>query len=511
MHFDQLTRLIGPESLLGHAPTAELTGVCCDSRQAGPGMVFVAVVGHSADGHAYVAAAAAAGATAAVVQRPVEADIAQIVVPDSRLALSALADEFAGRPSQRLKLVGVTGTNGKTTICHLARAIMAQRWPTGMIGTVETCFAQVRRPAAMTTPDAVTLQKTLAEMLANGVEAAAMEVSSHALDQHRADHCRFDVGLFTNLSRDHLDYHPDMADYFRAKRLLFTELLPWSARQGKRPVSVICLDDDHGRVLADQARGTGLALLTYGLAPGADVGGRVLAGGVDGMTVRIDHPGGSLEFHSRLVGRYNLQNIVGAAAVGLALGLSPEEIKAGLEGVAGVPGRLQRVPGPDRSPAVFVDYAHSPEAIAAALAVLRPLCAGRLICVFGAGGDRDKGKRPLMGRAAGQAADFCVLTSDNPRTEDPMAIIDMVEAGLVESEARRCDNPAAGQRAYAVEADRAAAIAMAIQAAGPADVVLIAGKGHEDYQIIGRVKRHFDDREQALTAMTAKAARLGEQ
>ena len=504
MNTQRLIRIIEPKLVLGELPGCEITSLACDSRQAGPGALFAAIRGTTADGHRFVGAAARSGSPVCLVQEPVDADVCQLVVDDSRRALAELAAEFYGRPSEKMVMVGLTGTNGKTTVCHMVRAVMAQRWATGMMGTVEISHPGGRRPADMTTPDPITLQAFLAEMHSAGAEAVAMEISSHALDQHRADFCHLDVGVFTNLSRDHLDYHGDMEDYFRAKRLLFNRLLPEARQAGKEPKAVICVDTDRGRDLADEARGLGLATITYGIESDAEVTAEQIDISVHGIGLEVVHPGGRILLHSAMVGRFNLQNLVGAAAVGLALGMEPGEIKRGLGGMPGVPGRLERVLGPQGRPAVFVDYAHTPDAVAGALEVLRPLTAGRLICVFGAGGDRDKGKRPLMGLASGKAADLSVLTSDNPRTEDPLEIIAMVEEGLTQSGARRTGDPAAAGPAYIVEPDRAGAIAMAIAAAGPGDTILIAGKGHEDYQIIGREKRHFDDREQAAAALAQK-------
>lgn len=501
MHIKRLIQAVEPKLVRGNLPGCDISSVTCDSRQAGPGAIFAALRGTAADGHKFIAAAANAGAAICLVEEPVEADVCQLVVADTRRALAKLAAEFYGRPSEKMVMVGLTGTNGKTTVCHMVRAIMDKRWATGMMGTIEISHPGGSRSAELTTPDAVTLQAMLAEMHDAGAEAVAMEISSHALDQHRADFCHLDIGVFTNLSRDHLDYHGDMEDYFRAKRLLFNRLLPESAQAGKSPRAVICVDTDRGRDLADEARSLGLVTLTYAAEAPADVIAVNTRITVRGIELDAVASCGTISLRSPMVGRFNLQNLLGAAAVGLALGMEPGEIKAGLEGLPGVSGRLERAIGPTGSPAVFVDYAHTPDAVAGALEVLRPLTAGRLICVFGAGGDRDKGKRPLMGLASGKAADLSVLTSDNPRTEDPLDIIAMVAEGLTQSDAAHTSDPMASGPAYMVEPDRAQAIALAVSAAGPNDTILIAGKGHEDYQIIGREKQHFDDREQAAAAL----------
>ena len=494
----------------GPRPQGEITGLAYDSRRVEPGMLFAALAGTAADGHRFLPAAAQAGAAAALVERvqPGLAQLCQIQVAQTRRALARAACAFYGHPSRGLTVVGITGTNGKTTVSWLVESILAQGTATGLLGTVEVRFADQRRPAGHTTPESVDLQALLAEMAGAGVQAVVMEVSSHALVQHRVEGTAFDLALFTNLSRDHLDYHGDMESYWQAKRRLFHELLPQARRAGKDPAAVVCTDDPRGRELARELEEKGLPVFTYGLEPGARVQGREAQGDLEGGRVTMCWPGGELELRTALVGRYNLQNCLAAGAAGLALGLEPGRIQAGIRALRGVPGRLERVPGPAGSPAVFVDYSHTPEALAGALEVLRPLTRGRLWCVFGAGGDRDQGKRPLMGRAAGQGADLVVLTSDNPRSEDPLAIMAMIEPGLAQAGCRRLQ---AGQPprpgGYLAEPDRARAIALALKEAGPEDVVLIAGKGHEDYQIIGQRKLPFDDRREAARLLAAGEGR----
>ncbi|MBU2470108.1 MAG: UDP-N-acetylmuramoyl-L-alanyl-D-glutamate--2,6-diaminopimelate ligase, partial [Proteobacteria bacterium] len=452
------------------------------------------------------AMAAQRGALAAVVERPVDSPLVQIQVPDSRLALALMASRFHGRPSRHLTLVGITGTNGKTTVSYLVEALLSQRGPAGLVGTVEQRYPGKRRASAMTTPESVELQAALAEMHAAGVKGVAMEVSSHALQQHRVDGCRFDAAVFTNLSRDHLDYHGDMAAYFQAKRRLFSQLLPQAKRAGKDPAAVICADDPKGSHLAGETTGLHLRTLTYGFSPAARVRGEAPQMSLRGSRCRVRWPAGSFDLATPLVGPYNLQNALAATAVGLALDFEPEQIQRALASVKGVPGRLQPVAGVPGGPTVLVDYAHSDQALASVLLALRPLTPGRLICVFGAGGDRDQGKRPLMGQAVGAGADLAVLTSDNPRSEDPQAIMAMVEPGLGIAGACRVSALGGEGPAYLCEPDRATAIALAIDAAGPEDVVLIAGKGHEDYQIVGQTRRHFDDREQAAAALARRGA-----
>ncbi len=505
MRLAELINGLTVRAVHGPLPGDEITGLCHDSRRAAPGCLFAALPGLAVDGRRFVGAAARAGAVAALVQRPVpDAGLCQVEVADARLALALISQRFFGWPGRELDMVAITGTNGKTTVSYLCEALLAPEGPTGVIGTVEARWPGVHRPAAMTTPESLELAALLAEMRGAGVGRVVMEVSSHALAQRRVDGIAFDAALFTNLSRDHLDYHSDMEDYFAAKSRLFNELLPASRQAGKSPVAVICADNPWGVRLAEAARQAGLSLLTYGFEAAADVRGLDPRPSLAGGSLRVSHAGGEFAASTGLVGRYNLQNLLAACALGLARGMDPERIAVRLASLAGVPGRLQRVGG--GSPAVFVDYAHTDDALAQVLAALKPLTAGRLICVFGAGGDRDTGKRPLMGLAVGRGADLAVLTSDNPRTEEPGAIMDMVEPGLLKAGMHpAADLATAPAGRYLREADRAAAIALAVSAAAPQDVVLIAGKGHENYQIVGREKRHFDDREQAAAALGARA------
>lgn len=512
MRLNELLAALEAPELTGAPVPAEVLGMSNDSRRIQPGWLFAALTGQAADGHAFLARAQASGAAAALVERPHPGlELCQIVVPDSRLAWALVCAAWHGQPSRRLTLVGITGTNGKTTTSYLAEAVLAQRGPVGVIGTVEVRYAGISQPAAMTTPEPHELQGLFGDMLAAGVSQAVMEVSSHALDQKRVDGSALDAAVFSNLSRDHLDYHGDLESYFQAKRRLFAELLPASRQQGKDPKAVICLDDAKGAELVELCRSLDIEAWTYGLqAPGAMVRAEDLNLGLDGGLCRVLWPGGEFLAVTPLVGRYNLQNLLAAAALGLALGMKESEVAAGLASLEGVPGRLQRVPGGLDSPAVFVDYAHSDDALSQALATLRPLTGGRLICVFGAGGDRDRGKRPLMGAAVGSHADLAVLTSDNPRSEDPLAIMAMIEPGLNQAGSRLAhDFGQAHPPAYIKEPERARAIELAIMAAGPKDVVLIAGKGHEDYQIVQGVKHHFDDREQAAAALKKRTARQG--
>jgi len=500
-----LLKAVPVKKICGALPQAEVIGLAYDSRLVQKGFLFAALPGAQTDGHCFISQAAEQGALAVLAERPAEADICQIIVPDSRQALALLAHEFYGRPSQHMTCVGITGTNGKTTVSYLTESVLSQKGPTGVIGTVETRFAGQRWPAAVTTPESVDLQALLGRMRSAGVNQAVMEISSHALAQHRADGIALAAGVFTNLSRDHLDYHGSLDDYFAAKKRLFSDILPASRAAGKPGVAVICTDDARGKDLAGRCASWGLKVWTYGFDQPAMVRATDVRLGLFGGACRLLWPGGALDVKTPLVGRYNILNVLAAAAVGLGLGMAPDAVSKGLCALAGVPGRLQRVGDHTRGPAVFVDYAHTDDALRQMLNTLMPLTPGRLICVFGAGGDRDTGKRPLMGKAVGEAADLAVLTSDNPRTEDPLSIMAMIEPGLKEAGALAMDDLASvtGKKAYLAEPDRARAIRLAIAAAGEKDVVVIAGKGHEDYQIIGREKRHFDDREEAAAALEA--------
>jgi UDP-N-acetylmuramoyl-L-alanyl-D-glutamate--2,6-diaminopimelate ligase len=427
------------------------------------GTLFFCVPGAVADGHDHAAAAVAAGACALIVERELPLPVPQIVVDSCRAAMGPIADVFFGRPSERLLVLGVTGTNGKTTTAYLQHAILAAAGHTaGLLGTIERRIGGVAEPAQRTTSEAIDLQRDLRRMLDAGDTACAMEVSSHALDQQRVAGVRFAAAAFTNLTQDHLDYHADMEAYFAAKALLFDGRCPTAANA----------DDAYGRRLP--------ADLRFGLAtPGAEVRAEDVRYGAHGTAFRLRTPWGDAEVATRLVGRFNVENALAAVSSAGLAGVPLAAIVTGLEGVAGVPGRLEVVSG-DRPFAVIVDYAHTADALENVLRALRPLATGRLIVVFGCGGDRDRGKRPTMARVACALADEVIITTDNPRSEDPLAIIAEVAAG------------ADGR--HAVEPDRRRAIERAIAAAAPGDVVLIAGKGHEQGQDVAGSITPFDDR-----------------
>lgn len=503
----QLSALIKgiEDALVEGSPDTEVNGIVCDSRKVSKGSLFVAIPGLKADGHNYLSSAVRQGAAALVVRYDftagtIPSDTCVVRVPDTRAALAHIAAAFYGHVTRDLCLVGITGTNGKTTCSFLIESILkACGLSTGVIGTVNYRFNSQVKKASFTTPDPVELQSLLREMTDKNVSHVVMEVSSHALDQDRVNSCEFDCVVFTNLSRDHLDYHADFEHYFRCKERLFTAIL--KAGSGKRPSSVINADDPWGRKLIETQQGR---LMTYGLeSPGVHVTARNLSLTLDGIRAEIITPGGFFSFHSPLLGKYNLYNILAASAVGIALGLSCEEIKRGIEMLDGVPGRIERIEN-RLGTTVLVDYAHTPDALENVLNTIKALDPKRIISVFGCGGNRDQGKRPLMGRIAGEYSQLAIVTSDNPRDEDPFGIISQIEDGIKTSYLRKFQATElignGFERGYAVIPDRREAIRLAAKIAGPGDVVLIAGKGHEDYQIVKGNVLPFDDRLEAKHA-----------
>ena len=459
MNLERLLAALGQVDVLGGAPV-EVLDLAYDARAVTPGAVFFCVPGARADGHDFAAEAVGRGAVALVVERPLELPVPQIVVPDARAAMALAAEEFFGRPTDELAVAGVTGTSGKTTTSCLLFAILAAggRRP-GLLGTIEARVGGERRGVLRTTPEAIDLQRLFREMLDAGDRSCAMEASSHASALHRLDRVRFSALVFTNLSQDHLDFHGDMASYFEAKRRLFLE---------GSPPAAVNVGNEWGRRLAAELPDA----LTFGFAEDAAVGPDALAG-----------------TELKLRGRFNAENALGALAAGRLLGVDEDAIRRGLESVRGVPGRFESVE--EGQPfTVVVDYAHKPGALENVLLAARELAAGRrVIVVVGAGGDRDRGKRPQMGRLASELADLAIVTSDNPRSEEPDAIIAEIVAGAT--------------RAVEVEPDRRAAIARALELARPGDVVLIAGKGAEQGQELADRTVPFDDREMARDLLRA--------
>ncbi len=493
-------------------PDADITGISDDSRSVRPGYMFLAVKGTVEDGHAYITPALAAGASCILAEDLsfIPSDVSAVRVADSRKALIQVASNFYCIASTKITFMGITGTNGKTTTSYLIESVISSAGLIpGVIGTVNYRYPGKTVRGSNTTPDPIVLASLLRDMSDAGVTHAIMEVSSHALDQRRVEGCPFRVAVFTNLSRDHLDYHDSMDSYFKAKTRLFERL---EDAGGAPPYAAINTDDPRGkelvRILEDRNRsGTASGMITFGVSDGCMVRPKSYSIGIEGIRAVISTPSGEIEIESSLIGRFNLYNILAAVSACLAIGIDPISIATGVRRLKGVPGRLEKVEVNGSAP-VLVDYAHSPDALYNVLDTLRPLTAGRIITVFGCGGDRDRGKRPQMGGIAARMSDVVVITSDNPRTEDPSSIAKRIEEGVIEAGMRCYDScePCGPQgyssgRGYMMEIDRASAIKKALGIAASGDVVLIAGKGHEDYQIIGGVKRHFDDREVVLAAV----------
>ena len=459
---------------------ADVRDLAYDARSVSPGAMFFCVPGSRADGHDFAPDAVKSGAVALVVERQLEIDVPQLVVGDVRAAMAIAADVFFGEPTRSLEVVGVTGTNGKTTTAFLLRSILeaAGRRP-GLVGTVEWVVGGEQRAAPHTTPEAIDLQRLFREMLDAGDESAAVEASSHGSALRRLDRVRFGALVFTNLSQDHLDLHGSMEDYFEAKRRLFAGPQP--------PPAAVNVDDEWGRRLADELQAAHRApLITFGLGSGAEVRADGLQLDARGSRFRV----AGIEIETGLRGSFNVENVLGAVAAGILLDIDEDAIAAGVAALSGVPGRFEAVD--EGQPfAVIVDYAHTPDSLDVVLHAARDLGTGRVIAVFGAGGDRDRGKRPLMGRIARDRADLAIVTSDNPRSEDPLAIIqDVLQGSGMDVE---------------IDPDRRSAIHRAIGIAEPGDVVVIAGKGHEQGQDIGGVVQQFDDRDVAREALRARS------
>jgi UDP-N-acetylmuramoyl-L-alanyl-D-glutamate--2,6-diaminopimelate ligase len=479
--------------LAGNRET-EISGLSYDSRLVRPGDLFFSLARNPEQNRRNLEQALSRGARAVVVrgwddaQRP---PAVLLVSPRPRFLMAAVAARFFGAPSERLDLIGVTGTSGKTTTTYLLESIFqAAGDPGGVIGTVGIRIGQQQRAGGLTTPESVDLESILAEMEQAHVKHVAAEISSIGIAEGRAEALNFRAALFTNLGRDHLDYHHTQEDYFAAKLRLFTELLPQSRRAGA--VAVARGDEPWGMRVLNAVNGS---KLSFGLSPSCDVHPRDYSVRLDGIRATVAVPGQIINIRSPLLGEINLLNILGAVAVCHALGIAGEAMEAGVRHCRGAPGRLEAITSLSGVTAL-VDYAHKPDALGAVLDTLRALNPQRILCVFGCGGDRDRGKRPIMGEIAGRLADLPILTSDNPRTEDPLAIIAEVEAGLSSRGLKRIDaEQASAASGYVVEPDRRKAIHLALTLARPGDTVLIAGKGHEDYQLIGSRKLKFDDRE----------------
>jgi UDP-N-acetylmuramoyl-L-alanyl-D-glutamate--2,6-diaminopimelate ligase len=489
----ELTRVFAGQDVRIDGRDVDVTALAYDSRRVGPGSLFAAIPGAKSDGHAFIEQAVKQGAVAILCERDVDTKGAtKIIAKDARKALSLAAKRFFGAPSEQLTMVGVTGTNGKTTTTYLIASILeAAGLTTGVIGTLGVKLGTTTIETGLTTPESLELQSALATMLKKGAKAVAMEASSHALAQGRVEGVAYDVGVFTNLTHDHLDFHGTLDNYFEAKARLFTEHLKSNGK------SVINIDDPRGAELAERLRRAGKTVVTVSASgQAADVSARAIDLRLQGLRFDAHTSEGILRIESPLVGRFNVENLSLAVGTALALGVGTGTIMKALRTRGVVPGRLERVQG--NGPVVLVDYAHTPDALEKALSTLREFTTKPIVCVFGAGGDRDPVKRAPMGAAVAKLADVPVVTSDNPRSEDPRAITDAIEKGM-------------GDKPRTVELDRRKAIDFAIhEAVRKNGVVLIAGKGHETYQQIGSEKHPFDDREVAgkvLAALTTEGSR----
>jgi UDP-N-acetylmuramoyl-L-alanyl-D-glutamate--2,6-diaminopimelate ligase len=479
MDLEVLIRALAPSEVAG-GRAVEIADLAYDTRKVSTGALFFCVRGERVDGHDLAWEAIERGAVALAVERMLEVDVPQLLVLSVREAMPIAADVFFGEPTKELELAGVTGTNGKTTTAYLLRSILeaAGRRP-GLVGTVEWQVGGEARPAPFTTPEAIDLQRLLREMVDAGDRSAAVEASSHGAALRRLDRVRFDALVFTNLSQDHLDLHGTMEEYFDAKRRLFTSAAP--------PPAAVNVGDQWGRRLADDLEDLHRApLVTFALEAEAELRPEGLVLDARGSRFRA----AGIEIETQLRGRFNVENVLGAVATGLLLDLDEDAIAEGIASVTGVPGRFEMVD--EGQPfAVVVDYAHAPDSLATVLRAARELANGRVIVVFGAGGDRDRGKRPLMGRVAADLADVIIVTSDNPRSEEPLAIIqDVLQGAGLDVE---------------IDPDRRSAIARAMSLAEEGDVVVVAGKGHEQGQDVSGVVRPFDDREVARDALRSRA------
>ena len=481
-----------------------VSSLTCDSRAVMSGSLFFALRGVQADGHRYIEQAVAAGAAAVVLEDAASAPAGTpwVRVADGRAAMGRMSALFNGDPTATIPLIGITGTNGKTTTTYLIEAILAAAGQqAAVLGTISYRFGTTTFQASHTTPESTELQRAFRQLADAGAQAFVMEVSSHALEQKRVDGCHFDVGIFSNLTRDHLDYHVTMESYLEAKCRLFTDLLRPTQEKPRRRAA-INMDDPYGEVIA---RRSACPVVTFGIEGHCNVRPTDVTSSVTGICATLVTPAGEVQFTSRLLGRFNLSNILAAAAAGVALDLPLEAIKQGIENHTTVPGRMERVEN-RRGVTCLVDYAHTGDALENVLATLKEIATGRIITLFGCGGDRDNGKRPIMGRIAAAMSALAIVTSDNPRTEDPFSILKQIKSGIIPLALReyRPDELTAGfaEKGFTLLENRHEAIRLAISLARSGDIVLLAGKGHEDYQIIGTVKHHFDDREEAAAAFT---------
>lgn len=505
MKLEQLLAGIDIINISGNS-AGEVSTVCYSADECQEGSVFVAIPGLKHDGHDFIGKAIARGAKYIVQEKDLQLppSVTAVRVAGSRRALGILAKNYFGNPSADLVLIAVIGTNGKTTITYLLESIFKTAgFKCGVLGTVNYRFNDRVYPAPNTTPESYEMQKILRQMVDDGVTHVIAEVSSHAIDLKRVDDCDFDLGIFTNLTRDHLDYHQTMENYFQAKKRFFSEVLPQSTKIHRRKM-VINNDDPWGQKILAQVP---LAALTYGIESECDVKATDYELALSGISAGINVSGKSFFVGSPLIGKFNLYNILAAVSAASLLDIPQPVVESGIKNLSCVPGRLESVPSKSGLH-VFVDYAHTDDALRRVLQNLTALKKKRIITVFGCGGNRDRGKRPLMGEAAVSYSDLTIVTSDNPRLEDAGEIISEIEAGIDQKKIKKVDinnvDTASNEHSYAIVPDREKAIEAAIGIASWGDIVLIAGKGHEDYQIIGTQKMPFDDRKIAAHALQMK-------
>jgi len=496
----------------------EIASIHYKAQDVKPSGLFVAIPGLTTDGHHFIDEAFLKGASTIVCQESaglprmnhrdgyeIKKDSIIIEVENTRKALAAISSRFYGNPSESLFIIGITGTNGKTTTAFLIESILKKAdLNVGVIGTINYHYSGKTYKNPMTTPESLDLQRILADMLKKGITHVVMEASSHGIDLFRIDNCHIDIGVFTNLSQDHLDYHKDMNSYWECKKRLFTENLNSGPKKG-RTAAVINCDDTKGKELLSLVS---ISSLTTGYSNNNMIWPKHFKIDMTGIVGKISTPDGDFEFKSSIVGKHNLENILSATGVGFALNILLKAIKDGIEKISSLPGRLESIPN-DSNKFIYVDYAHTPDALENVLNSLKSLKSNRIICVFGCGGDRDKEKRPQMGEIAGRLCDLAIITSDNPRTEMSMEIINQIIQGTIKvsSHEYRPLELATGfnKKGYVVEQDRRKAIRLGIKVSQPGDIVLIAGKGHEDYQIIGNKTVSFDDRDEARQALSQEA------
>jgi len=479
-----VSRIIGDENI-------EITGIQMHHAKVKPGDLFFCIRGAVFDGHDYAPAAIRSGAAAIVAERELDVPVPQLVVKDSRYAMAIISAHFYGYPSDEMNVIGVTGTNGKTTTCLMIEHILSGLgYPTGLMGTVKIKIGEKEYPAERTTMESLELQRWFRQMREADAEYAVMEVSSHALELGRVKGVNFRTAVFTNLTQDHLDFHQTMEKYKAAKALLFSRMgNTFGSTPGRQKFAVLNADDPASD---DFARQTAAQVITYGIHREADVRAADIRVTASGTAFTVSGFGGDMQFRMKLLGKFNVYNALAATAAVLAEGIPLSDIGKRLERMEVAPGRMETVDG-GQPFLVIVDYAHTPDGLRNALSAIKEFAERKIICVFGCGGDRDRTKRPRMGAIAAELSDYVIVTSDNPRTEDPEAILRDIEAGLKEAEC--------GSDRYELITDRRQAIQKAIEMASPKDVVLIAGKGHETYQIIGDRTLHFDDREEAMEAI----------